>query len=161
MRGLSALIAILLIVLSVAACAGPARPDRDESARPSRSVPAPAPTFARSATGELVVCARVAPLVAEANGAFNSLPVRASTARRDQAAATLQAAQGHIRRIVAEAGLRPGNRVRSRALAVAAQTARVARLLRAGAAVGNGGLQRVQSRLAAACRVPGGKPGGK
>ncbi|HVX42517.1 MAG TPA: hypothetical protein VHC49_01465 [Mycobacteriales bacterium] len=155
MRGLlvatTALLAILVGVLT--GCAGPAGPDHEESTSPAHTPTASpsAPTSATSDTGDLVVCASIAPLVARMNGAFNTLTAGASQQRRTQVAGSFERTHRQIRTIVERAGLTRPDQVRDRALAVAQESAKVARLLRSGSAVGNGGLQTAQRQLATAC----------
>lgn len=154
MRGLLIATVTLLAVLSaaLAACGGPAGPDHEESTTPTPTASRPAPTSATSETGDLVVCAQVAPLIARINGSFNTLSAGASQQRRTSVARAFERAHSQIRTIVERAGLTHQDQVRLRTLAVVTETARVARLLRSGAAVGNAGLQSAQQQLGVACK---------
>lgn len=157
MRGLLVLIVGLLVpALALCACGLSAEPDRGESAKPSPASSGPStgssPTAATSDTGDLVVCGQVAPLIAQINGTFNTLSAGATQRRRTLVAGAFERAHGKIRTIIERAGLPSGNAVRVQGLAVARETARVARLLRTGAAVGNADLQSAQRRLGVACR---------
>lgn len=156
MRGLLVATVAMLAVLAgvLAGCGGLAGPDHEEStgltATPTSATPSE-PTAATSDTGDLVVCAQIAPLVARINGTFNALGATASQRRRSRVAGSFERTHRQIRTIVARAGLIHPDQVRASALAVAEETAKVARLLRSGSAVGNGGLQTAQRKLAAAC----------
>jgi hypothetical protein len=140
-------------LLALGGCGGADEPERQASKvrTPAPSSPGTPPP-ATGDTGDLVVCARVAPLIARINGQFNALTATASQRRRTAVARSFDQAHLQIRTIIAQAGLDPASAVRVRGLVVAAQTARVAHLLRAGAAVGYAGLQTAQRQLGVACK---------